>query len=403
MLLAETAGLWFVNSKLVIPAERMTAANCIYQAAIVSFLLTLITTPYMASIIAHENMNVYAYVSIVEVALKLGIVFLLKVLAFDKLIVYGVLLAAVALINTSIYRFYCRRHYAECKAKFVKDVALFKEIVSYSGWNLFGAAVGVVKNQLVNIALNLYFGVIVNAARSVAMQINSAVTSFSSNFTVAVNPQIIKTYAVGKKDEMLAFAFRTMRFTYLLLLWLSVPLIFEMDVVLDFWLKEPPSHTVLFTQLTLIDALVNSISYTLGTAIQASGKIKSYQAVVGTLLLLNFPIALILLSNGFSAVSVFYEAIVISVLALILRLGFMRKILSFKLTSDFVIKNFARITICTAMVFVCLFCFHRFSFTNLFIVNLFTEYMISALILMFFGFMAIERKFFYKKLREKIR
>lgn len=402
VLVAESLGLWFVNTKLVIPEARLTAANWIFQAAIVSFLLTLITTPYMASIIAHENMNVYAYASIVEVALKLGIVFLLRVLPYDKLILYGLLLAAVALVNTSIYRFYCRLHYAECKVLFVRDAALFREIISYSGWNLFGAAVGVVKNQLVNIALNLYFGVIVNAARGIAMQINSAVTSFSSNFSVAVNPQIIKTYAAGKKSEMLEFAFRTMRFTYLLLLWLSVPIVFEMKAVLVFWLKEPPLYTVLFTQLTLIDALVNSVSYTLGTAIQASGKIKAYQAVVGTLLLLNFPIALVLLCNGFDAVFVFYEAIAISILALILRLGFMRKILSFNLTAPFVVNNFARMTICTIAVFASLFFFHRLSFTNFFIANLFVEYLLSALILMLLGFKSTERKFLYAKLREKI-
>lgn len=147
VLLAETLGVWFVNHKLVIPAERIIAANWIFQAAVVSFLFTLVTTPYMASIIAHENMNVYAYVSIIEAALKLGIVFLLKHLPYDKLIVYGMLLALVSLINTSIYRFYCRAHYAECKFCFVRDKALFKEIVSYSGWNLFGNFATVCKVQ----------------------------------------------------------------------------------------------------------------------------------------------------------------------------------------------------------------------------------------------------------------
>ena len=402
VILAESVGVWFVNHRLVIPTERLSAANWIFQAAIVSFLLTLITTPYMACIIAHENMNVYAYVSIVEVALKLGIVFLLRVLPYDKLVLYGILLAFVAFINTGIYRFYCRRCYEECRVRFVKDGVLSREIVSYSGWNLFGAAVGVAKNQLVNVALNLHFGIIVNAARSVAMQVNSAVTSFSSNFSVALNPQIIKMYAAGKKNEMLSFAFKTMRFVYLLLLWISIPLIFEMKTVLALWLKEPPMHTVLFTQLTLIDALVNSVSHTLGSAIQASGKIKAYQAVVGTLLLLNFPVALVLFKLGFAATSAFYAAITISVLALILRLGFMRKILSFKLTEPFVVRNFARILLCTAFVLLCLFCFSHFLRTGFFIANIFIEYAISALILLVFGLRREEFVFALAKIKERI-
>ena len=337
VLLAETAGLWFVNSKLVIPAERMTAANCIYQAAIVSFLLTLITTPYMASIIAHENMNVYAYVSIVEVALKLGIVFLLKVLAFDKLIVYGVLLAAVALINTSIYRFYCRKHYAECKVKFVKDTALFKEIVSYSGWNLFGAAVGVVKNQIINILLNLHFGAVVNAARGIASQVNGAVVSFSQNFSTALRPQIIKTYAAGQKSETMSLVFRGCKFTFYLMYLFALPLCLEMKAILNLWLKNPPEYAVTFTQLALIDAVVDSISYPLMTLAQATGKIKLYQGVVGSILLCNLPVSYIALKLGAPAYAVMLVAICITFTAFLVRLVIIKHLAQFSI-KDFALK-----------------------------------------------------------------
>ena len=217
IVLAETVGLWFVNNKLVIPAERMNAANWIFQAAIVSFLLTLITTPYMACIIAHENMNVYAYVSIVEAGLKLAIVFLLKVLPYDKLIVYGLLLASVALINTSIYRLYCHKHYSECKFRFVKDRLLFKEIISYSGWNLFGTVANVAKNQIINILLNIHFGAIVNAARGIASQVNVAVSSFGQNFTTALRPPIIKSYASNEKESAFSLVFRGRKFTFFLM------------------------------------------------------------------------------------------------------------------------------------------------------------------------------------------
>ena len=242
--------------------------NAFYQVLVL--IIPLITTPYMASIIAHENMNVYAYVSIVEAGLKLGIVFLLKVLPYDKLIVYGLLLAMVALINTSIYRFYCHKHYEECKFCFVKDGALFKEIISYSGWNLFGAGVGVAKNQLLNIILNLFFGPVVNAARGIASQVNSAVASFSQNFSTALRPQIIKTYAADQKDETMSLVFRGCKFTFFLMYIFSLPLFLEMDFVLRLWLKNPPEMAVIFTQLVLLDVVIDSISFPLMTLAQAT-------------------------------------------------------------------------------------------------------------------------------------
>ena len=319
-LFAETLGLWFVNTKLVIPTERMSAANCIYQATIVSFLLTLITTPYMASIIAHENMNVYAYVSIVEVALKLGIVFLLRVLAFDKLIVYGGLLAAVALINTSIYRFYCRKHYTECKAKLVKDGALFKEIVSYSGWNLFGSVAGVFKNQLINILLNIYFGAVVNAARGIAMQVNAAVASFANNFTTALRPQIIKSYAASDRDNCYRLVFRGSKYSFFMMYIFALPLCLEMNLVLKLWLKNPPEYATIFTRLAIAESVLISVSYSLMTLAQATGKIKLYQGFVGGILLLNLPIAWVFLKLGFSAHVVMIVAIAVEGGAFISRL-----------------------------------------------------------------------------------
>lgn len=326
VLVAESLGLWFVNTKLVIPEARLTAANWIFQAAIVSFLLTLITTPYMASIIAHENMNVYAYVSIIEVALKLGIVFLLRALPYDKLILYGLLLAAVALINTSIYRLYCRVHYAECKILFVRDSALFREIISYSGWNLFGAAVGVVKNQVINIFLNLHFGAIVNAARGIASQVNSAVVNFGQNFSTALRPQIIKTYAAERKDETMNLVFRGCKFTFYLMYLFALPLCLEMKTILSLWLKNPPEYSVCFTQLALIDAVIDSISYPLMTLAQATGKIKLYQGLVGGILLCNLPVSYIVLKFGASAYTVMIVAICITFIAFLVRLTIVKNL-----------------------------------------------------------------------------
>lgn len=338
VLLAETIGLWVVNKQLVISSERIVAANWIFQAAIASFLLTLITTPYMASIIAHENMNVYAYVSIIEAGLKLGIVFLLKILPYDKLILYGILLTTVAFINTSIYRIYCHKKYAECQFIFVKDIKLFREIISYSGWNLFGSTVSVVKNQIINILLNLHFGAVVNAARGIASQVNSAVVSFSQNFSTAIRPQIIKNYAAEQKAECMKLVFRGCKFTFFLMYIFSLPLVLEMKYVLRLWLKSPPMYAVLFTQLALIDAVIDSISYPIMTLAQATGKIKLYQGVVGGILLCNLPVSYIALKLGASAYSVMLIAIVLTFFAFVVRLYIIKKLTGFSI-KDFIINT----------------------------------------------------------------
>lgn len=402
ILLAETVGLWFVNHKLVIPAERMVAANWIFQAAIVSFLLTLITTPYMASIIAHENMNVYAYVSIIEAGLKLGIVFLLKILPYDKLIVYGLLLATVALINTSIYRLYCHKHYEECKFRFVKDVKLFKEIVSYSGWNLFGASVGVVKNQIINILLNMFFGAVVNAARAIASQVNNAVTSFSQNFSIALRPQIIKTYAAEQREECQKLVYRGCKFTFYLMYIFALPLILEMEIILKFWLKNPPELAGIFTRLALIDAVIDSISYPLMTLAQATGKIKLYQGVVGGILLCNLPISYIFLKLGVPAYAVMIVAIFITFLAFVVRLFIIKKL------SGISIKKFI-ITAAMPCMLVSiisaaipfLICIKLQESWTRFFITVFSSVLCSLLSILYLGMAKNERKAIIEKVKSK--
>lgn len=396
LVVAETLGLWFVNHKLVIPAERLISANIVYQAALFSFSMTLITTPYMASIIAHEKMTVYAYVSIVEVVLKLLIVFLLKILAFDKLGLYGILLAFVSFVVTGIYRFYCLKHFSECRIKFITEKKLFKEITAYSGWNLFGASVGVVKNQITNIFLNLYFGPVVNAARSIASQVNAAVTSFSNNFSTAVRPQIIKSYAADKKDEMLSIMFTASRFTFFLMFLLACPICFNLEPLLGLWLKTVPDYTVLFTRLILIDVMIESISYPLGTGIQATGKIKWYQIIVGSIYLLNLPISLIFLKFGYPPEIVFYISICITFIALVSRLFFMKYIIQFKFLSNIFLSNLFRILLVTVVVVTLLFFFSKFQFH--FIIKLVISYCIEAIVLLFIGL----RKNEFVMLRNKI-
>ena len=403
VILAETAGLWFVNHKLVIPHERIVAANWIYQAAIFSFLLTLITTPYMASIIAHENMNVYAYVSIVEAALKLAIVFLLRVLPYDKLIVYGLLLSAVAFINTALYRVYCHKHYAECRFRFVRDCALFKEIVSYSGWNLFGASVGVVKNQILNILLNLYFGPVVNAARGIASQVNGAVTSFGANFSTAMRPQVIKSYAARKIDECMSLVYRGCKMTFFLMWIFALPLCVEMETVLRLWLKNPPENTVLFTRLVMIDALIDSVSYQIMTLAQATGKIRMYQGVVGGILLMNLPVSYIALRLGSPAWGVFAVSIAVTAVAAAVRLLIVRHLagLSVRRFLANVIFPCALVVLFSALVPCAVFFFMESGFVR-FLLTVFASVTCIGLSVCFVGLNKNERSAVFAGIKDRI-
>lgn len=400
VILAETIGIWFVMNKLVIPPERMTAAIWIYQAAVFSFLLTLITTPYKACIIAHENMNIYAYVSIVEAVLKLAIVFVLQVLDYDKLILYGLLLTTVALINTTIYRVYCKKKYSECTFMFVKDRVLFKELVSYSGWCLFGHTSSMVRNQGTNILLNLFFNPIVNAARAVAAQVNVAVLSFAQNFSTALRPQIIKSYAANDNNFLLKMTIYGTKIVFFLMLVICIPLFFETPYILNLWLKNVPEHTISFVQLIIIDVLIDSISYPLMAVIQATGKIKTYQAVVGGLLIFNLPVSYVFLKFGFPAESVFIVAIVLSVTAFFLRIVIVQKHITFNLSIP-IIKLFFRFVLLTGLSsLIPFFLINEFDNT---IVCLCIFVCISVIwsggILFFFGLNEEERKQFINKIK----
>jgi len=213
----ETVGLWFVKNYLVIPPDRLQAAIWVYHFSVLSFMVSIIQVPYNATIIAHERMNVYAYVSIIEVILKLLIVFMLLWITFDKLILYGILHFGVVLLIAVIYRIYTRRNFEETKFEVVRDKKLYKTLISYSGWNLFGNIAAVAKGQGINIILNMFFGPVVNAARGIAMQVQGAVNSFVGNFQMAVNPQIIKSYAADEKGYMSSLVIRSSKFSFYLL------------------------------------------------------------------------------------------------------------------------------------------------------------------------------------------
>ncbi|MES2545928.1 MAG: MATE family efflux transporter [Bacteroidota bacterium] len=327
LLLAETIGLWFLNNEMLIPPNRLAAANWVFQFSILSFLVTIMTIPYNAAIVAHENMKVYAYVSIVEVVLKLIFVFVLVKVLFDKLILYSILVFVTSCITSFLYSFICRRKYSECEFQFYWNRPLFNTLISYSGWNLFGATATVLNNQGINILLNVFFGPVINGARAIAYQIGSTINQFVFNFQTAINPQITKYYASGDKKKMKELVFQSCKLSFFLLFLISMPVLLETHFILGLWLKKVPEYVVNFTCLIIIGALIDSLSYPLMTAAQATGKIKQYQAIVGGTMLLNLPISYCFLKYGFVAEITMYVAIAISIICLFLRLYMLKSMI----------------------------------------------------------------------------
>ncbi|MGV8093752.1 MAG: lipopolysaccharide biosynthesis protein [Mangrovibacterium sp.] len=343
-ILAETVGLWFVNTQLNLPEGRIEAARWVYHFSVLTFMVSIIQVPYNAVIIARERMNVYAYASILEALLKLFIVFMLTWIAFDKLKLYGILLFAVSFIVASIYRIYGLKQFDETHFELVIDKTLYKTLISYSGWNLFGGVAAISKVQGASIILNIFFGTVVNAAQGVANQVSGSINMFVSNFQMASNPQIIKSYAAEDKEYMTNLVIRTARFSFCLLFIPTLPVILEIEYILKLWLKIVPEYTAVFTILILINVLIDTISGPLMTSIQATGKIKTYQAIVGILLILILPVSYVFFRLGFPPYFTFIVSIAVSVLALAFRLLLTkRQIPEFSARSflkKIVIKNF---------------------------------------------------------------
>lgn len=337
VIAAETIGIWFVNHKMVIPPERMYAANWVFQASVATFCFGLLSTPYNASIISHEHMGAFAYIGILEVCLKLGIILFVahSPWNFDRLIVYSLLLLAVSISIRYAYWIYCRRYFEECRIRLIWDKNFIKELGAFAGWNFIGCSAALLKVQGVNILLNLTFGPIVNAASGIANTIKSAVGGFSGNFMTALNPQITKSFAANDLKYSFSLAERGSRFSFYIMFLFALPLCLETDFILTLWLKQYPEHTVNFARLTLILSLSDIISNTLITLLAATGKIRNYQLIVGGVLMLNFPLSYLALKLGFSPESTYIIAIIISVCCMVLRLLLLHKQTGFSIRSFF--------------------------------------------------------------------
>lgn len=342
IILGETVGLWFMYTQMQIPVDRMDAAFWVLQCSIVSTAVMIISVPYNADIIAHEKMSAFAYISILEAVLKLAIVFALILSPFDKMIFYAFLILAVQLLIRLCYSHYCSRHFEESKYRHIWDKSLFKEMTSFAGWSMFGHLAGVLFGQGLNMLLNVFFGPVVNAARAVSVQVQSAIQQFVGNFQMALNPQITKTYAKDEMDEMHKLMFRSARFSFYLLFFLSLPVLFETEFILTVWLKTVPDNTVVFLRIMICISLLYTLSNPLMVANQATGKVRKYQAVCGSILLMILPVSYVCLKLGCPAYSVFIVHFVMESIAQLARMIMLRPLVGIRIT-DYIKNIYARV------------------------------------------------------------
>lgn len=335
VLLGETVGLWFLHEKMQIPADRMDAAFWVLQCSIVSAVVMILSVPYNADIIAHEKMSAFAYISILEAVLKLAVVYALVLSPYDKLVFYAFLILAVQLFIRLCYSYYCHKHFPESKYHHLWNKPLIKEMTSFAGWSMFGNLSAVLSSQGLNMLLNVFFGPVVNAARAIAVQVQSSMQQFVGNFQMALNPQITKTYAKGEMEEMHNLIFRSAKFSFYLLFFLSLPVLLETNFILTVWLKTVPDNTVLFLRIIICTSLIYSTANPLIVANQATGRVRKYQAVCGTILLMILPISYLCLKLGCPAYSVFIVHFVIEIITQFARIRMLRPLIGIRIKDYF--------------------------------------------------------------------
>ena len=317
ILLSETGGVWFLTEKMVIPDERQTAAMWCFQLSIVTAVAEVMSCPYQSVIIAREKMSAFAYISILDAFLKLAIVGMLLLTGYDRLIVYAILYTCEKLLIRLVYNLYCKRHFEESRYQWFYEKDLFRKMLSFAGWSMLGNLSYVLNTQGLNMLLNVFFGPIANAAQAAASQAKNAVSQFSRNFQMAINPQITKSYAAEQLQEMHLLIFRGSRLTFCLLLVLCLPLAVESPMVLNLWLKEVPEGTAVFLRILLVILIVDQMSSPLVAAISATGNIKKYQIFSNGIKILIVPVAYIVLKMGGAPWTVFIVYLLITILAYI--------------------------------------------------------------------------------------
>lgn len=391
--IAETLGLWFVQTQLVIPENRVGAALVVYHCVVAASVFSVLEIPYNAMILASEHFNIYAYVSVVDAGLRLAVAFILCVGICDKLELYGYLIMIITILIMSTYIIYVILNFPESRIRKIWRISVLKEVLTFSMWSLLGELAWVCVLQGINILINIFCGPTVNAARAISFQVNAAVTSLTRSFQQAVNPQLIKHYAAGNILEMNILLFRCTRFSFYLMLLITFPLLLETRFILELWLKEVPQHTVLFCQLVLIGGLVDGLSNLLATIAKAYGKIRKYQIIVSFVLMLNFPVSFILLKMGYFPEITMYVYMVVSLFLLYIRLYLTKEMVNLS-PIDYikqVIYPILKVSIvCTIILFSINYILHPSLYR--FFISCLTSVIVVGIISFYLGMSCVERK-----------
>lgn len=316
-ILTETVGLWYLNNKLVIPVERMVASRILFHCSVVSMMLVVLQVPFSAMIMAFEKLDYYAIVGIIDIILKLVIVVALKYFMADKLIIYAILLLCVAIVVFSLYFFYAKIKLLKNikRNNYVFDKELFKSMMSFSVWSMMGAFAQVIRNQGLNIILNLFFGPVVNAARGISYQIKGALSGFIANIQTSVRPQLVSSYSAGNRSRSFRLMFSISKICFFLLFLMALPICIEIDYILRIWLgNDVPEYTSVFSRIILCIALVDVLNGPVSMVLYASGKIGLYNVLTSIIGLLVLPISYLALKLGYPPYSVYILSFIISIL-----------------------------------------------------------------------------------------
>lgn len=399
-VLLETVGVWFLNYEMNINPEKLESANWVLQFSILTFIVSVLSVPYDATIIANEHMKAYAFVSILEVTLKLLVAFSVTWFEMDKLKLYAILIFCVSLILRIVYGIYSKMHFPETKFKWMWDKNLFKEMMSFAGWNLIGVSSTLVRTQGINIVLNLFFGTLLNAAMGIALQVKTAVDNFTNNFLAALNPQITKSFAAKDMAYLLSLVFNGSKYAFYLVFVLTLPILVETNYILTLWLRNVPDYTVVFVKLILVISIVESLSKTLIQTMFATGNIRKYQIIVGSVTVLNLPLSVLFLYLGFEPQITLTIGIAIAVFALFVRLNMLRKMID--LPSARYLKEVVLVVLLVAFVSailpVVLNYFMSSGFIRFIIVTIVSVFSV-LLSVYFIGLSNIEKSFIINKFR----
>lgn len=354
VLLSETIGLWFLYNKVVIPADRMNAAFWVFQFSVISCFVNIMSMPYNALIIAHEKMSAFAYISLLDAGFKLGIVYLLLISDWDRLIFYGFLILMVTIIDISIYISYCRRKFSESAYHYIVDKPLTIEMTKFASWNLLGNLSFVCYTQGLNLLLNVFFNPIVNAARGITVQIQTGVSNFSYNVENAIKPQITKSYAQRDLHRMHTLIYASARLSYYTLLMVALPIFLEIETILNLWLAEVPPHTANFVRITILILLAEALANPLLTAVQATGHLKKYQFTVSLLSFFILPFSYVALLFYPVPEVVFFVNLLIGIVTQFIKLWVVGRLIELSIrlyVKNVFIKTFAVTTLACMLTF----------------------------------------------------